>query len=1123
MSFETLLEKYQRKGKWPAILEEPEISKTQRIYQLFANHSFGARAAIDSFNSWVTTDLKKQFASKNFYDSNGNYIEFIDAVVSKPFVIDDKGIKRPIFPNECRANKIPYSGQLTVTYRKSFKNSDKTIEKKVVLGEIPIVIKSKLCHLNGLTPEECVAHGECISTTGGNVIISSEKMAVIQEKLRVSLPLITIDDGIPQMSVINFDFGKGSIRTMFRVDSWNAISINIGRVMMKDKTDKYLPIFHIFSIVLPEEKSVSRIIKEYILPFVPEEHRTNVSIFLQSSVIEYNRINDLEAYVKKNNIFQEIPGNWKAKKEIYARNILENIFHHAERENYDDKQYNLLKLYTLGQYIAKFCLCVIGIIKIDNRGNWSNKRFEACGKLMLELFNSLLGKLVEEMELSDHDSTFKSFYDSVKGTYKKSFNGPLWGAKGGYMKEGVSEQYHNSTPMEQIRSVAKTNVPTSRRNKNKEIREVDPSQHCSHCPTETPDSESISLVKYQTACCILSKYEYSQKITEIVRDMSNKEVKNYTVLYDGVVIMKENKVCFVEDARALYNSLVELRRRGEISKTTEIYIDENIKTVEIYTDDSRPAAPFFIVDPEAKDLVINVKNMWNSSIKELLKNGCIEYLTPREKDNVFIVIATSYDEYLSKKDYGYTHCMLDPIEMFSVSTACCPFSNHQPSPRTTYQGGMNNQQLGFYSLNHFEHRSSYKILANPRLNLSMTIADFMPRLDMLPVGQTVLVAFKATPLTQEDSVEISESCIRNGNYSYHKYSDISYAPTSHVGVEYTYCKPVPRKNESESIYHAIQENGLPKIGAYIKEGDCVIGVMITASDGRTINSSVMAGVGKKGYVVKVNSIMTEGKSNRIEVKLRYVADYKAGDKTAFRYSQKRTVARIVPPEEMIRVRSGPNKGVPADVIFNSHSVPSRSTIGMMIEGILSKAALYSGKKINATAFVKHDIDEAMRILEENGLRGDGTEEFEYPDGTPIEGRIFFVPLLDCPLKHQTDDKIQARDFGKLSQMRQPVAGRENAGGIRFGEMERAVINGQGASQATYERMCSASDAFTILICGNQTCGRPIISDILDEKEYVPMCNTCNSPNVKKVIIPYASWIYFYILKGCGIDVQLRTD
>src|SRR5690606_23733763 len=128
------------------------------------------------------------------------------------------------------------------------------------------------------------------------------------------------------------------------------------------------------------------------------------------------------------------------------------------------------------------------------------------------------------------------------------------------------------------------------------------------------------------------------------------------------------------------------------------------------------------------------------------------YLTPREKDNSFIVIATSYDEFLSKKDYGYTHCMLDPIEMFSVSTACCPFSNHQPAPRTTYQGGMNNEQLGFYSLNHFSDRSSYKVLSNPRLNLRMTIADFMPCLDMLPVGQTVLVAIMATPLTQEDSV-----------------------------------------------------------------------------------------------------------------------------------------------------------------------------------------------------------------------------------------------------------------------------------------------------------------------------------------------------------------------------------
>jgi DNA-directed RNA polymerase III subunit RPC2 len=198
-------------------------------------------------------------------------------------------------------------------------------------------------------------------------------------------------------------------------------------------------------------------------------------------------------------------------------------------------------------------------------------------------------------------------------------------------------------------------------------------------------------------------------------------------------------------------------------------------------------------------------------------------------------------------------------------------------------------------------------------------------------------------------------------------------------------------------------------------------------------------------------------------------------------------------------------------------------LGLLLEGIQSKAALFTGEKINATAFTKHSLEKASDVLEKNGLRGDGTEEFEMSDGTPIRNRIFFVPLSDCPLKHQTEDKIQSRDYGKKNiQTRQPVGGRENAGAIRFGEMERAVLSGYGCSASIQDRMLYASDFFEMMICSNKNCGRPIKSNPLVKDKFEPVCDTCDEPNVKKIQIPFASWLFFNILGACAVDTQIRV-
>lgn len=194
-----------------------------------------------------------------------------------------------------------------------------------------------------------------------------------------------------------------------------------------------------------------------------------------------------------------------------------------------------------------------------------------------------------------------------------------------------------------------------------------------------------------------------------------------------------------------------------------------------------------------------------------------------------------------------------------------------------------------------------------------------------------------------------------------------------------------------------------------------------------------------------------------------------------------------------------SEGLSPDLIVNPHAIPSRMTIGHLIECLLSKVSSLTGTEGDATAFSSVTVDQISTMLWENGYQRRGFEVvYNGHTGRKLNAQVFFGPTYYQRLKHLVDDKIHSRSRGPYQVLvRQPMEGRARDGGLRFGEMERDCIISHGAAQFLKERLFDSSDPYRIHVC--DFCGLIAIAN-LDKNQFE--CKRCkNQTKVTKASLP----------------------
>jgi hypothetical protein len=360
-----------------------------------------------------------------------------------------------------------------------------------------------------------------------------------------------------------------------------------------------------------------------------------------------------------------------------------------------------------------------------------------------------------------------------------------------------------------------------------------------------------------------------------------------------------------------------------------------------------------------------------------------------------------------------------------------------------------------------------------------------------PYGENAIVAIMCfNGYNVEDAILINEGALQRGLFRTTYYSTYEAHEEREQKGDTVYTKTF---NNIESLiqensivgikpgydYSDLDEYGLIKENIEVDDKKMLIGISSTSTAGLRKDDSKPP---KKGQVGKVDkSFMTEGEiGERIaKVRLREERIPAVGDKMASRAGQKGTIGMIVSEVDMPFTKDG----LKPDLIINPHALPSRMTIGQIVECLSAKACAHYGSFGDCTPFINiqqnmvsffgnllrkmgNSKENMEGVLRQSGFHSSGNEIFyDGMSGLQMEAEIFVGPTYYMRLKHMVKDKINYRARGPMTNLtRQPVSGRANDGGLRIGEMERDAVLSHGTALFLNESMLERGDLYHMAIC-----------------------------------------------------------
>ena len=579
-----------------------------------------------------------------------------------------------------------------------------------------------------------------------------------------------------------------------------------------------------------------------------------------------------------------------------------------------------------------------------------------------------------------------------------------------------------------------------------------------------------------------------------------------------------------EDPVNFTQQMREKRRNGEVSHEMNITYYEDNNEIYIFNDPGRARRPLIIVKDgvpllkeEHLNKVANGKLKWD----DLINNGLIEYLDAEEEENSYISMS------LAEINEDHTHLEIDPATMLGICAGIIPFSDHNSSPRNTMEAGMTKQALGLYVSNYaLRTDTRAHLLHHPQTPIVKTRIIDSTNYDLRPSGQNFVVALMSYEgYNMEDAMVINKGALERGlaRSSFFRAYDTS--EKRYAGGQVDKFE-VPDKNikgyRSEEAYRNLDDDGVVNPEAYVESGDVLIGKTSpprfleedfgTVADRRR-ETSVTVRHGEKGIVDAVLLSETVEGSRLAKIRVRDTRQPEFGDKFASRHGQKGVVGLILSPEDIPFTEFG----VVPDLIVNPHAIPSRMSIGQVLEMVAGKAGCLEGERVDATPFNQTLEDEIKQQLIDNGFESAGCESlYSGVTGERIDAEIFVGVAYYQKLHHMTTDKVYARSRGPVQVLtRQPTEGRAREGGLRFGEMERDCLIAHGAALTLKERLLDESDKYEAIVCEN--CGMLAVYDKHKNKKYCPICGDVETYPVE---ISYAFKLLLDELKSLCIFPKL---
>lgn len=676
----------------------------------------------------------------------------------------------------------------------------------------------------------------------------------------------------------------------------------------------------------------------------------------------------------------------------------------------------------------------------------------------------------------------------------------------------TSQQLHRKNQMNYMSTMRQINSPNTSSSKQSdranEMRRVHPTYTGYICSVQTQDGESVGINKQLAISASITAGSSSILLKEkLADDPDFIPLKDITpaLLAEGISNVNVNGHWMGCTRNAYYfaDKYRQLRREKKINPYTTIYWDPEINEVGLWVDTGRLIRPLLIVynnygnhytgtkvremqsDDKSKvqqkypkeedfkqwvaltDAHISNIRSGKITVKDLLDENIIEYISPSEQENM--LLAVSHDVLWKNRTnplMRYTHCDI-PVSMVGFVCLNCPYGTHAAAARVILSTQQAKQACGWFSLS-WPFRIDKEAFL--QYHCEIPLIGTMSNRYMQPNGQNCIIAVQIySGYNQEDSIILNEAAVQRGLFD---------------GVHFTFEKSELEKNEQfgnpdiaqtsdikpyasyEKIY-----DGFPKKGTIIRKNDVVIGKYskFTKPEGEYKYSDRSKVYRHEEPAIVFNVIVSRNQEGKpfAKVQLMIIRECTIGDKFSMRSGQKGVAGNIMKEEDMPFTSSG----IVPDVIFNPHSLPSRMTINTLMEVLSAKVCALKGVIEDGTMFRKTNMPQLQKELESLGFNSSGKERmYNGMSGKWIDYEIFIGPVYYQRLQKFVNETIYAVSHGSTDAItRQPLDGKSSNGGLRIGEMEKDVLVGNGLSRFLSEKFYDHSDGFRVYIC--RGCGK----------------------------------------------------